>query len=97
MATSATSHAPSVADRRVLLLLLDNQNRLMLCGGCCGGWTVPQALLAAGTDFKDGAAQYLAGRFTSRILTSDPSTAFTKHGSPTAGNMTSEPFHAFSS
>ncbi|MEU1853436.1 hypothetical protein ABZ499_30285 [Streptomyces sp. NPDC019990] len=59
----ATSHAPSVADRRVLLLLLDNQNRLMLCGGCCSGWTVPQALLAAGTDFKDGAAQYLAERF----------------------------------
>lgn len=59
----ATSHAPSVADHRVLLLLLDNQNRLMLCGGCCGGWTVPQALLAAGTDFKDGAAQYLAERF----------------------------------
>ncbi|MBD0840720.1 hypothetical protein [Streptomyces sp. TRM68416] len=59
----ATSHAPSVADRRALLLLLDDQNRLMLCGGCCGGWTVPQALLAAGTDFKDGAAQYLAERF----------------------------------
>lgn len=58
-----TSRAPSVADRRVLLLLLDNQNRLMLCGGCCGDWTVPQALLAAGTDFKDGAAQYLAERF----------------------------------
>ncbi|MET9080833.1 hypothetical protein ABZX77_02880 [Streptomyces sp. NPDC004237] len=59
----ATSHAPSVADRRVLLLLLDNQKRLMLCGGCCGGWTVPQALLAAGIDFEDGAAQYLAERF----------------------------------
>ncbi|MFF4804696.1 hypothetical protein ACFY1U_41030 [Streptomyces sp. NPDC001351] len=59
----ATSHAPSVPDRRVLLLLLDDQDRLMLCGGCCGGWTVPQALLGAGADFKDGAAQYLAERF----------------------------------
>ncbi|MEU2283045.1 hypothetical protein ABZ614_14120 [Streptomyces sp. NPDC013178] len=59
----ATSHAPSVADRRFLLLLLDDQDRLMLCGGCCDGWTVPQALLAAGSDFKDGATQYLAERF----------------------------------
>ncbi|UXY20356.1 hypothetical protein N8I84_17760 [Streptomyces cynarae] len=59
----ATSHALSAADRRVLLLLLDCQDRLMLCGGCCGGWTVPQALLATGTDFKDGATQYLAERF----------------------------------
>ncbi|WP_340383159.1 hypothetical protein U5640_37315 [Streptomyces sp. SS7] len=59
----ATSHAPSAADRRVLLLLLDDQDRLMLCGGCCGGWTVPQTLLTADADFKDGAAQYLAERF----------------------------------
>ena len=59
----ATSHALSVADRRVLLLLLDDQDRLMLCGGCCGDWTVPQALLAAGTEFEDGAARYLAERF----------------------------------
>ncbi|MFF4547436.1 hypothetical protein ACFY1J_24940 [Streptomyces sp. NPDC001406] len=59
----ATPHAPSVADRRVLLLLLDDQDRLMLCGGCCAGWTVPQALLTADADFKDGAAQHLAERF----------------------------------
>lgn len=59
----ATSHPPSVDDRRALLLLLDDQDRLMLCGGCCGGWTVPQTLLAAGADFKDGATQYLAERF----------------------------------
>ncbi|MFE2334576.1 hypothetical protein [Streptomyces coelicoflavus] len=60
----ATSHSvrPTV-DRRVLLLLLDDQHRLMLCGGCCGGWTVPQALLGATTDFRIGAAQYLAERF----------------------------------
>ncbi|MER7877164.1 hypothetical protein ABTY63_26970 [Streptomyces solisilvae] len=59
----ATSHAPPASDRRVLLLLLDDQDRLMLCGGCCGGWTVPQALLATGNDFKEGATQYLAERF----------------------------------
>ncbi|MER6559338.1 hypothetical protein ACIBU0_19145 [Streptomyces sp. NPDC049627] len=59
----ATSHAPSVADHRVLLLLLDDQDRLMLCGGCCAGWTVPQTLLTRDADFKDGAAQYLADRF----------------------------------
>ncbi|MFF5979428.1 hypothetical protein ACFY78_11330 [Streptomyces olindensis] len=53
----ANSHAPSVADRRVLLLLLDEQDRLVLCGGCCGGWAVPLVLLAAGTDFKNEATQ----------------------------------------
>ncbi|MEU9324102.1 hypothetical protein AB0D91_09840 [Streptomyces canus] len=60
----ATSHTvqPTV-DRRVLLLLLDDQHRLTLCGGCCGGWTVPQVLLATGTEFRDGATQYLAERF----------------------------------
>lgn len=35
----------------------------MLCGGCCGGWTVPQTLLAAGAPFMEGAARYLAERF----------------------------------
>ncbi|MFG3022136.1 hypothetical protein ACGFZQ_26905 [Streptomyces sp. NPDC048254] len=59
----ATSHASPIADHRVLLLLLDDQDRLMLCGRCCDGWTVPQTLLAVGIDFKDGAAQYLAERF----------------------------------
>lgn len=60
----ATSHTVQPAvDRRVLLLLLDDQHRLMLCGGCCGGWTVPQVPLAAGTEFRDGAAQYLSERF----------------------------------
>lgn len=43
--------------------LPDDQGHLMLRGGCCGGWTVPQTLLAVGTDFKDGATQYLAERF----------------------------------
>ncbi|MET9080899.1 hypothetical protein ABZX77_03215 [Streptomyces sp. NPDC004237] len=59
----ATSHALPVADRRVLLLLLDDQDRLMLCGGCCTGWAVPQTLLTVDADFKDGAARYLAKRF----------------------------------
>ncbi|WP_157877403.1 hypothetical protein [Streptomyces odonnellii] len=59
----ATSHALPVADRRVLLLLLNDQDRLMLCGGCCAGWTVPQTLLTADADFKDGAAHYLAEKF----------------------------------
>ena len=60
----ATSHTvrPAV-DRHVLLLLLDDQHRLMLCGGCCGGWTVPQILLGDGTDFQVGAARYLTERF----------------------------------
>lgn len=59
-----TSHIPQAAtDRRVYLLLLDNEKRLMLCGGCCGGWTVPQALLAPDVNFRDGAAQLLADRF----------------------------------
>ncbi|WP_369034020.1 hypothetical protein [Streptomyces adonidis] len=61
MATS--SAVRPAADRRVLLLLLDDQHRLMLCGGCCGGWTVPQVLLTAETEFQDGAARYLAERF----------------------------------
>lgn len=60
----ATSHTVQLTvDRRVLLLLLDDQHRLMLCGGCCGGWTVPQLLLSTGTDFQEGAAQYIAERF----------------------------------
>ncbi|MGW0208489.1 hypothetical protein ACWDZ8_22700 [Streptomyces sp. NPDC003233] len=59
----STSHNPEPLDRRVHLLLLDDQDRLMLCGGCCSGWTVPQTLLAPDTDFRDGAAHYLAERF----------------------------------
>jgi hypothetical protein len=51
-------------DRRVCLLLLDDQDRLMLCGGCCSGWTIPQLWLAPGTDFRDGAAHYLAERLS---------------------------------
>lgn len=35
----------------------------MLCGACCSGWTVPQALLAVDTDFKEGAIRHLAERF----------------------------------
>ncbi|MFI6022360.1 hypothetical protein ACIBCP_32565 [Streptomyces sp. NPDC051287] len=61
MPTARTSKPTS--DRRVYLLLLDDENRLMLCGGCCSGWTVPQTLLGPDTDFRDGAAQHLAERF----------------------------------
>ncbi|MFJ8110384.1 hypothetical protein [Streptomyces sp. NPDC096132] len=58
-----SSNSQQLVDRRAYLLLLDDQDRLMLCGGCCSGWTVPQLLLAPGTDFRDGAAHYLAERF----------------------------------
>ncbi|WP_105967728.1 hypothetical protein [Streptomyces geranii] len=61
MATSSVVRP--AADRRVLLLLLDDQHRLMLCDGYCGGWTVPQVLLTAETEFQDGATRYLAERF----------------------------------
>ncbi|MFJ6897431.1 hypothetical protein [Streptomyces hokutonensis] len=61
MPTSDTPHRD--IDRRAYLLLLDDQHRLMLCGGCCNGWTVPQVLLAPDADFRGGAAQYLAQRF----------------------------------
>ncbi|WP_407078314.1 hypothetical protein [Streptomyces sp. NPDC005435] len=54
-----SSNPQRLIDRRVYLLLLDEQDRLMLCGGCCNGWTIPQLLLAPGTDFRDGAAHYL--------------------------------------
>ncbi|QBJ91005.1 hypothetical protein D0Z67_12290 [Streptomyces seoulensis] len=59
-----TTHVlPSAVDRRVYLLLLDDENRLMLCGGCCNGWTVPQVLLEPGVDFQEGAVRHLARRF----------------------------------
>ncbi|MFG3336556.1 hypothetical protein ACGFZZ_31630 [Streptomyces tendae] len=50
-------------DRRVYLLLLDAQDRLLVCGGCCSGWTVPQFSLGAGADFRGAAARFAASRF----------------------------------
>ncbi|MCP9975440.1 hypothetical protein [Streptomyces somaliensis] len=35
-------------DRRAFLLLLDEQRRLLMCGACCGGWTVPRAYIGGG-------------------------------------------------
>lgn len=54
--------SPSI-DRRAYVLLLDNENRLMLCGGCCGGWTVPQIPVGAHTDLRAAATHFLAERF----------------------------------
>lgn len=50
-------------DRRAYLLLLDDQHRLLLCGGCCSGWTVPQVRINAGSDFRRAAVEFLAERF----------------------------------
>ncbi|MCZ0975593.1 hypothetical protein O1L55_38890 [Streptomyces albulus] len=50
-------------DRRVFLLLLDEQQRLLLCGACCRGWTVPQVRLDSGADYLGQASQFLQDRF----------------------------------
>ncbi|MFC5027838.1 hypothetical protein ACQFX6_17220 [Streptomyces sp. DSM 41987] len=50
-------------DRRAYLLLLDDQDRLMLCGACCRGWTVPQVRINAGANFQGAATRFLANRF----------------------------------
>ncbi|MCX4640192.1 hypothetical protein OG775_34655 [Streptomyces platensis] len=50
-------------DRRAFLLLLDDQQRLLLCGACCRGWTVPQVRLDAGADYLAHATHFLRQRF----------------------------------
>ncbi len=50
-------------DRRAFLLLLDDQHRLLLCGACCRGWTVPQVRLDAGADYLGQATRFLTQRF----------------------------------
>ncbi|MFE1872673.1 hypothetical protein ACFW9N_17460 [Streptomyces sp. NPDC059496] len=50
-------------DRRVFLLLLDEQQRLLLCGACCRGWTVPQVRLDSGADYLGQATRFLQDRF----------------------------------
>ncbi|GGX48864.1 hypothetical protein [Streptomyces chryseus] len=50
-------------DRRAFLLLLDDQRRLLLCGACCRGWTVPQVRLDTGADYLGQATRFLRHRF----------------------------------
>ncbi|MFF5802525.1 hypothetical protein [Streptomyces sp. NPDC012746] len=50
-------------DRRAYLLLLDDQQRLFLCGACCRGWTVPQVRLDTGADYLRQATMFLRDRF----------------------------------
>ncbi|MEU4358838.1 hypothetical protein [Streptomyces virginiae] len=50
-------------DRRAFLLILDDQRRLLLCGACCRGWTVPQVRLDTGADYLGQAARFLRQRF----------------------------------
>ncbi|MFF4166290.1 hypothetical protein [Streptomyces sp. NPDC001741] len=50
-------------DRRVFLLLLDDQHRLLLCGGCCGGWTVPQVRMTSGARYMESAIRFLDEQF----------------------------------
>ncbi|WP_406304540.1 hypothetical protein OHA61_22440 [Streptomyces sp. NBC_00885] len=50
-------------DRRAFLLLLDEQQRLLLCEACCRGLTVPQVRLDAGADYIGQAARFLQQRF----------------------------------
>ncbi|OAH14034.1 hypothetical protein [Streptomyces jeddahensis] len=50
-------------DRRVFHLLLDEQQRLLLCGACCRGWTVPQVRLDSGADYLGQATRFLQERF----------------------------------
>ncbi|MDW4911358.1 hypothetical protein RB628_40255 [Streptomyces sp. ADMS] len=58
------SHLPQPHfDRCAYLLLVDDEDRLMLCGTCCSGWTVPRVLLDPEVDFRDAATQFLADRF----------------------------------
>ncbi|WP_328299184.1 hypothetical protein OG389_16150 [Streptomyces sp. NBC_00435] len=53
-------------DRLAYLLLLDDQRRLLLCGGCCGRWTVPQVRVDVGADFRDAAAKFLLEQLNER-------------------------------
>ncbi|MFI6940363.1 hypothetical protein ACIBI4_13905 [Streptomyces sp. NPDC050418] len=50
-------------ERRVCLLVLDDQHRLLLCGGCCGSRTVPQVQLREAESFEAAASRFLAERF----------------------------------
>ncbi|MFF7036853.1 NUDIX domain-containing protein [Streptomyces griseus] len=50
-------------DRRVYLLLLDDQRRLLLCGRYCGGWTVPQVRMPSGARFMESAIRFLDEQF----------------------------------
>lgn len=50
-------------DRRAYLLLLNEQRRLLLCGACCRGWTVPQVRLDSGADYMGQASRFLMQRF----------------------------------
>ncbi|MFJ3084603.1 hypothetical protein ACIPJG_33300 [Streptomyces halstedii] len=54
--------AATPTERRVYTLLLDDENRLMLCGSCCGGWTVPQFPVDPDVDFRAAATQFLSAR-----------------------------------
>ncbi|MFD6334046.1 hypothetical protein ACFWGI_31305 [Streptomyces niveus] len=60
-----SAFSPGV-ERRVYLLLLDDENRLMLCGGCCSAWTVPQIPVDVDTDFRTAATRFLSERFQIR-------------------------------
>ncbi|WP_406068996.1 hypothetical protein OG372_14280 [Streptomyces sp. NBC_01020] len=50
-------------DRRAFLLLIDDQHRLLLCGACCRGWTVPQVRLDSGADYVEQATRFLKEHF----------------------------------
>ena len=53
-------------DRRAFLLLIDDQQRLLLCGACCRGWTVPQVRLNSGANYLAQATHFLRQRFELR-------------------------------
>jgi hypothetical protein len=51
------------AERRAYALLLDEKDQLMLCGSCCGGWTVPQFPVDPNVDFRAATTQFLSAMF----------------------------------
>ena len=57
-------HVPGAQqERRALLLLISDDRQLLLCGACCGDWTVPSIRLGTGDEPIHQARIHLARAF----------------------------------
>ncbi|MDH6627956.1 hypothetical protein M2271_005785 [Streptomyces sp. LBL] len=65
MPTNHTASPPSGTqmEGRAYVLLLDDDDRILLCGSCCGGWTVPQFPVDPDVDFRAATTQFLSAGF----------------------------------
>ncbi|MFJ7629805.1 hypothetical protein ACIQZN_25240 [Streptomyces sp. NPDC097595] len=57
-------HVPDAQqDRRALLLLINDDRQLLLCGSCCDTWTIPSIHTGTGVEPAAQARQHLARTF----------------------------------